>query len=427
MKTKTDKPALIPRLRFPEFQNSGEWEVKRLGEVFKLQDGYSFSSKELSHKANDDESYQVVRITEINNKNKNEDKVYISYETVKKNNLECFKITKGDLLLSLTGAAGFNFFIWNDNKEAFLNQRTLKLVPKEENNNSIKYLVEPLLFKKINSFGTGQNNNLSKSILENLKLPLPPLPEQQKIADCLSSLDALITAGRQKLQALKDHKKGLLQNLFPREGETLPKLRFPEFQNSGEWEVKRLEDFGYFIRGLTYSSKDVSDDGLLVIRAGNIKNQNLVLDDDLVFVNKKIHKELYLKAGDIVICMSSGSRSLVGKNAEYVGNYPTDLTVGAFCSIFRTDNRLMKYIFQTRAYEKFISLSIGEGNIKNLSDTDLELYEFFVPEIPAEQQKIAACLSSLDDLINAQTQKIELLELHKKGLLQGLFPQLSEL
>ena len=66
------------------------------------------------------------------------------------------------------------------------------------------------------------------------------LAEQQKIAECLSSVDELIAAQARKVDALKTHKKGLMQQLFPREGETQPRLRFPEFQNAGEWEEKTL-------------------------------------------------------------------------------------------------------------------------------------------------------------------------------------------
>ena len=82
------------------------------------------------------------------------------------------------------------------------------------------------------------------SDLRRLSLTFPIDPqEQQKIADCLSSIADRITAETQKLDTLKAHKKGLMQQLFPAEGETLPKLRFPEFQDAGEWKVARIGDF----------------------------------------------------------------------------------------------------------------------------------------------------------------------------------------
>lgn len=407
MKTKTDKPNLIPRLRFPEFQNSGEWEVKRLGEVFNLQDGYSFSSKDFSSEEND-ESYQVVRITEINNKNKNEDKVYISSETAKKIDLECFKIIKGDLLLSLTGAAGFNFFIWKDNKKAFLNQRTLKLIPKDENNDSIKYLAEPLLFKKINSLGTGQNNNLSKSILEQIKIPLPSLPEQQKIASCLSSLDEVIAGERQRLELLNAHKKGLLQNLFPREGETVPKLRFPEFQGSGEWVEKKLGEICRMQAGKFISAteiKEINSGDLFPCYGGN---------------GLRGYTNTYTNVGVF---------PLIGRQGAHCGN--VTLAIGKF---YATEHAVVAkplenidtiWLYYVLGYLNLNQYATGQAQ-PGLSVTNLESVELMVTQLIAEQQKIASCLSSLDDLIQAQEQKIEWLEQHKKGLLQGLFPNVND-
>jgi type I restriction enzyme S subunit len=206
----------VPRLRFPEFQNAGEWEVKKLGEVFDFQEGFPFSSRDLTD--NKENAKQVVRITEINNHNKNAEKVYVPNKKIEELSIEYYKVTKGDLLLSLTGAAGFNFFIWNG-EEAYLNQRNVKFIPKDKINKAILFLIEPLIHKKINLMGTGQNNNLSKEALKDVLLLIPKLPEQQKIASCLSSLDDLITAQTQKIELLEQHKKGLVQGLFPMENE----------------------------------------------------------------------------------------------------------------------------------------------------------------------------------------------------------------
>lgn len=200
----------------------------------------------------------------------------------------------------------------------------------------------------------------------------------------------------------------------------LPKLRFPEF--SEVWEKEKLGSFGDFTRGITYSSNDVTSEGLLVIRSGNIQNNNLVLENDLVFINKECPSELILKNGDIVICMSNGSKALVGKNAEFKGYNDKPITIGAFCSFFRAKNDFSKFLLRTEDYEKFIAFSIGGGNINNLKNSDLENYSIIVPENPTEQQKIANCLTSLDQVIESQTTKLALLKTHKKGLLQNLFP-----
>lgn len=206
----------------------------------------------------------------------------------------------------------------------------------------------------------------------------------------------------------------------------IPELRFPEFWNEGEWEEIKLKQLGSFFRGLTYGADDTDSKGLLVLRSGNIQNDSLIFDKDLVFVKKDCPEELRLLSGDIVICMSNGSKVLVGKNAEYKGEYKKHLTVGAFCSIMRPQNKFTKYLLQTDKYQSFIAISIGGGNINNLKNSDLEGYECPAPKNPLEQQKIASCISTLDEVIAAHSQKLETLKEHKKGLMQNLFPQEGE-
>jgi type I restriction enzyme S subunit len=266
---------LLPALRFPEFVNEGEWLKDNIDSLFNLQDGYPFSSYDLIKEKED--SKQVVRITDINNHNKNDEKVYVLNSKIQELNISNYEVNKGDLLLSLTGAAGFNFFIWNSNT-GYINQRTMKISPKKKDNEALKILLEPLIHSKINAIGTGQNNNLSKDALKEIELFIPLPNEQQKIAACLSSLDELITAHGEKLALLKDHKKGLMQNLFPQKSESgftrlkddrmkdedeqkilqsqnpqnpdsdnIPKLRFKEFENDGNWEEKKLGEVAVFI------------------------------------------------------------------------------------------------------------------------------------------------------------------------------------
>ena len=205
----------LPEWRFPEFQGCGEWKLQKLKLICDFQEGYAFSSNDFVANDTDSNYIQVVRITDINNKNSNTDKVFVNMDLIRRNDLYKYLISKNDLILSLTGAAGFNFFIWNTNI-AVLNQRTLKLIPKDEKNHAIKFLIEPLIHKEINMHGTGQNNNLSKEVLKNVEIVLPTsFKEQQKIADCLSEVDTIITEQSNKVEQLKAHKKGLMQGLFP--------------------------------------------------------------------------------------------------------------------------------------------------------------------------------------------------------------------
>ena len=206
----------------------------------------------------------------------------------------------------------------------------------------------------------------------------------------------------------------------------VPRLRFPEFRGADGWKPTPLGKSGTFIRGLTYGAGDVQDDGLLVIRSTNIQDGNLFLDKDLVFVGKKCLPDQTLQAGDVAICMSNGSKALVGKSAEYSGNYAGSITVGAFCSIFRPSLPFAKLAFKSDSYADYVALAIGGGNINNLKNSDLESFAFAIPISPSEQQKIADCLTSLDEVIAAQGRKVEALKAHKRGLMQQLFPREGE-
>jgi type I restriction enzyme S subunit len=90
-------------------------------------------------------------------------------------------------------------------------------------------------------------------------LLVPTKDEQQKIASCLSSLDELIAAHSDKLQALKDHKKGLMQNLFPQEGQKVPNYRFPEFENDGEWKEKTIKQIAKVTTGNKDTQNKIND------------------------------------------------------------------------------------------------------------------------------------------------------------------------
>ena len=150
---------------------------------------------------------------------------------------------------------------------------------KSNENNSQEFLYQWLMFfepywKYISQGGTFDAVNSED--IRKLLVPIPKEKEQQKIADCLTSLDDLIRAGEAQLVALKDHKKGLMQQLFPREGETTPRLRFPEFRDAGEWEVKRLGEVAAFHKGKGVSKSDISPDGVLpCIRYGELYTRYL--------------------------------------------------------------------------------------------------------------------------------------------------------
>lgn len=259
--------------------------------------------------------------------------------------------------------------------------------------------------------------------LARLRLALPSYSEQQKIGDCLDSADALIAAQGRKVEALKSHKKGLMQQLFPQEGETQPRLRFPEFESAGEWKEVRLNTLGELVSGLTYRPSDVRDEGLLVLRSSNIQGGTIDLTDR-VYVDPNTKGANASLPNDILVCVRNGSKALIGKTALIPVGMPL-CTHGAFMTVFRSHApKFVFQLFQTSRYQKQVAGDLG-ATINSINGAQFLRYKFFVPK-PAEQQRIADFLTSLDDLIAAESRKLYTLKTHKRGLMQQLFPRVGE-
>ncbi len=240
--------------------------------------------------------------------------------------------------------------------------------------------------------------------------------EQQKIADCLGSLDELIAAEDQKLEAVRRHKKGLMQQLFPRPGETVPWLRLPEFRNTEDWKAKNLRD-------IVSRSKEKFDPKSCRETPHLIELENIEPNSGRILGVSEFHGHMSLKirfqAGDI----------LFGKLRPYLRKFARPTFSGICTSeiwVLRSkvvSTAFLYYLVQT---ERFMNLAnISSGSRMPRADWHLLASEdFYIPQ-SAEQRKIADCLGSLDDLINAQVSCLDVLRAHKKGLLQQLFPDLE--
>ncbi|PID87565.1 hypothetical protein CSB07_01200 [Candidatus Gracilibacteria bacterium] len=208
------------------------------------------------------------------------------------------------------------------------------------------------------------------------------------------------------------------------QNQTIIKPRYKNIPHIGiipeDWEVKNLGEMGKFYRGHSYNSTNVVEDGLLVLRSSNIKNGKLILDKDLQFVNNECNTNIKLKNQDLVICMANGSKNLVGKTAQYKGNYNKPITVGAFCSIFRMTNTYSKNLFNSPKYKEYLYVLLAGTNINNLKTTNLEKLKFAIPKSFQEQQKIGKILNTCDSQIETTKQIIQKIELRNKGLQQQL-------
>ena len=287
------------------------------------------------------------------------------------------------------------------------------ILPKENLNiHFIFYLLQTINLNKYKTGSTIPHIYFKDYSIEKVKIP--KYDEQKKIGILLKNLDAKIEILDNKLQMCQNFKKYLMQQIFTQ------KLRFADSDSC--WKEISLKDIGTFYRGHSYNSTNVADEGLLVLRSNNIQGNVLDFSEDgLQFVDKDCKKELELQKNDIVICMSNGTRRLVGKSAEYTGNYENKVTVGAFCSIFRTKNKLAKYLFQTESYKKNLYLILAGTNINNLKNSDLEKFKFNIPTNESEINKIHDLFVSIDNKIDYNKKQLEEITLFKKGLLQQMF------
>ena len=242
---KDDKPALAPKLRFPGFRGKEGWSGEKLGsKTKKVGSGITPTGGEKNYKSS---GRPFVRSQNIGwGELLLEDVAFIDEET--HNSFRSTQIEALDVLLNITGASIGRSAVADSRIEGGnVNQHVciIRVMPDELSPYFLnQYLISHDGQKQIDSFQAGGNRQgLNFEQIRSLLLPLPPVfAEQQKIAECLSSVDEVIAAQSRKVEALKTHKKWLMQQLFPREGETQPRLRFPEFQNKGEWEERALAE-----------------------------------------------------------------------------------------------------------------------------------------------------------------------------------------
>ena len=249
---------------------------------------------------------------------------------------------------------------------------------------------------------------LAVNKLLKLKVALPIISEQTKIAKLLSLLDERIATQNKIIEDLKMLKSAIIENVF----------------DDKHSERLQLDIIGSYIRGLTYSSNDVVEHGgTLVMRSNNIINGSLLdYNNNVIFVNKQMSAEQQLQNGDIVICMANGSSSLVGKSSFYDGNCHSPITVGAFCGIYRSKEPIVKWLFQTNKYRRYIwnSLQGGNGAIANLNGEDILNMSFSIPNAPIKDTCVKM-LTSVDSALENNMSLCALYTLQKQHLLRQMF------
>ena len=416
-----------PILRFKADDGSdfSDWEKMTLGDVCVfVRNGYAYSSD-----GSRNHRYKLTRIESISGGVINDEKLGSSDEIDPR-----YRLVDGDILFSNINSLPYLGNVaryTNDLGEIYHGMNLLCIRPRANEINSI-FLFELLGTSRIRRYeithakAAVNQCSLPSSDVKAMSLYCPSLPEQRKIADLLSAVDDVITTQEAEVAAWEKRKKGVMQKLFSQE------VRFKADDGSDfpDWEEKALGDLGHFVRGLSYDKTQVLDEGsdasgTAVLRSNNINSDGtLNYRDDVQLVSKEPSSEQQLCENDVVICMANGSNRLVGKAARYDGGYDAgQITVGAFCGIFRTDSPLVPWWFQSDDYKSFLHLSKqgGDGALANLKGKDIEAISLLFPSSSTEQREIADCLASLDDVIAKAKDELDAWRELKKGLLQQMF------
>ena len=394
----TEEKNLVPKLRFPEFRQSNAWGSQDLGDICEVLNNRRRPITGSDREVGPYPYYGASGIVDF---------------------VKEFIFDERLLLVGEDGAK------WNAfEKTAFIvegkywvNNHAHVLKPNAIND---ALLENYLTMVDLGPYVTGAAPpKLTLGKLKSIPVPVPPtVAEQQKIADCLSSLDELIAAQARKVHALKTHKKGLMQQLFPREGETQPRLRFPEFRDAGEWKET--------VAGKLFSNRVERGNSSLPIYSvtmtdGMVPRSSLDRRiDDIAesSANKTVRK------GDIAYNMMRMWQGALGVAPEdcmvspaYIVLKPSAANTAFFSYMFKQPQMLQLLTAHSRG--------LTEDRLRLYFD-DFAKVPLLCPSVE-EQSRIADFLFSLDELVAIESEELETLKTHKKGLMQQLFPSGQEM
>ena len=423
---------IIPKLRFPEFQTTLGWEVTQLKFICDVLQGNVFPEALQGKKSG---KYPFFKVSDISrsiidsNGHLSKAANYVDEGDVSK--LKAKMIPKNSTVFAKIGEAlRLNRRAYTQS-ECLIDNNIAALKATGKANDYFVYQLSQLI--DLNNYFAGAVPSVNKSTLENIEISFPEIKEQQKVADCLSSIDELINLREQKLAALKQHKKGLMQQLFPSHNDlqaskqaiVYPKLRFPQFKDCKGWRVVKL---GNVFKRITLKNKENNQNVLTISAQYGLISQ-------LDFFNKSVAAKnitgyYLLHKGDF------------GYNKSYSNGYPWGAikplklydkgVVSTLYICFRLQELYLEYssffehYFETGLQNPEISQIAQEG-ARNHGLLNVSVQDFFenisicLPS-SKEQQAIADCLSSLDRLIDEEKEQIGRLKDHKKGLMQQLFP-----
>lgn len=286
----------------------------------------------------------------------------------------------------------------------------VKILGSNKKDNS-KFIYQLLLSNPVKQDGYKRHFS---DLKEKIFLLPPTLEEQTKIAECLSSIDEIISVEESKVESLKVHKKGLMQQLFPQPGATTPALRFPGF--TGDWQFVNGDKLFEPIS----NKKHNSDLPILALTQDQGAVPREMINYNVVVSDKSVTGYKVVEVDDFIISLRSFQGGI--EYSRYKG-----LCSPAYIVLRKKDKTLSSDFYRIY-FKSFNYIQNLNKNLEGIRDGKMISYQQFseiMLPLPTanEQIMIANCISSLDEVILLESQKLESLKTHKKGLMQQLFPQ----
>ena len=414
---------MYPKLRFKGFDDA--WEQRKLSELATMHARIGWQNLRTSEFL-DSGDYMLITGTDFEDGKVN----YSTCHYVEKERYDQDKniqIKNGSILITKDGTLGKVAYVEGLSMPATLNAGVFNVEVRNENETDRKYLFQflkaPFLMDYVAQKATGGTiKHLNQNILVDFPIAMPSKAEQIRIGEYFTNIDNLITLHQRQCEVLKKQKQFFLQNMFPKEGESVPRIRFNGFTEP--WEQRKFKEIAIVRRGLTYSPKDVSSQGVRVLRSSNIEGEFFLLHNDDVFVNSEVVKIEYVKRGDILITAANGSPKLVGKHA-IIDSTSSDLPMvhGGFMLVASSNfSDFLNASMGSFWYSSFLKRNVtgGNGAIGNLSKADLDEVTILLPS-DNEKIKIGAFFKNLDNLITLHQRQYEQLVSLKKYLLSKMF------
>ncbi|MGQ2707557.1 restriction endonuclease subunit S [Campylobacter jejuni] len=397
------------------------WEVVKINKIVTFVNGYAFENFDF----NPIFEIPVIRIGDMQ-------KEKILYDnclkTKEKEKLKQFLISNNDILIALSGATTGKIAFCDTDNKAYINQRVaivrskLKLVKYYFLTRGFSLLIE------LACNGSAQPNISTKEIGE-FKIPLPPLKEQEQIANFLDEkckkIANFIEKKEKLITLLKEQKQALINETITKGLDKNINFKDSGIEWLGEipqhWRIVKLKYVAFTNIGLVYTPDDIienPDEGYPVLRANNIQNGKIDYQDLIYIKSKQIGKKQIISSGDLLMCVRNGSENLLGKTAKIQDGY---FSFGAFTAIIKSQfNDYFYWIFQTNMLRKSIASFSASSGIGQISQDDIKNFIISFPPLK-EQEQIAQFLDSeiskIDKIIEKTKKQIKLIKEYKTTLI----------